>query len=90
MDRAGAVAGAEAAPEQDRSRSVCLSCRAHLHRWLTPPPSPAPTHLPPPHAPAEQALGQTFSWAVFLGNGLMAIFAGFLGDYLVEKMGLGR
>lgn len=39
---------------------------------------------------AEQALGQTFSWAVFLGNGLMAIFAGFLGDYLVERMGLGR
>lgn len=39
---------------------------------------------------SEQALGQTFSWAVFLGNGLMAILAGFMGDYLVEKMGLGR
>ncbi|KIZ07268.1 Major facilitator superfamily domain-containing protein 5 [Monoraphidium neglectum] len=39
---------------------------------------------------SEQALGQTFSYAVFLGNGLMAILAGFLGDYLVEKMGLGR
>jgi hypothetical protein len=38
----------------------------------------------------EQALGQTFSYAVFLGNGLMAILAGFLGDYLVEKMALGR
>jgi hypothetical protein len=31
-----------------------------------------------------------FSQAVFLGNGLMAILAGFLGDYLVEKMALGR
>ncbi|KAI8467976.1 MAG: general substrate transporter-like protein [Monoraphidium minutum] len=39
---------------------------------------------------SEQALGQTFSWAVFLGNGLMAIMAGFMGDYLVEKMGFGR
>lgn len=39
---------------------------------------------------SEQALGQTFSWAVFLGNGLMAIFAGFFGDFLVEKMQLGR
>lgn len=39
---------------------------------------------------SEQALGQTFSWAVFLGNGLMAIAAGFLGDYLVEKLSLGR
>jgi hypothetical protein len=27
---------------------------------------------------------------VFLGNGLMAIFAGFFGDFLVEKMQLGR
>ncbi|KAF8066289.1 mfsd5 [Scenedesmus sp. PABB004] len=39
---------------------------------------------------SEQALGQTFSWAVFLGNGLMAIAAGFFGDALVEKLGLGR
>jgi hypothetical protein len=39
---------------------------------------------------AEQALNQTFAWAVFLGNGLMAILAGFLGDFLVEKMNLGR
>eukprot|EP00879_Flechtneria_rotunda_P008042 GHRR01008424.1.p1 GENE.GHRR01008424.1~~GHRR01008424.1.p1 ORF type:complete len:429 (+),score=91.74 GHRR01008424.1:173-1459(+) len=42
------------------------------------------------HGFSEQALGQTFSWAVFLGNGLMAILAGFLGDFLVEKMQLGR
>lgn len=42
------------------------------------------------HGFSEQALGQTFSWAVFLGNGLMAIFAGFFGDFLVERMGLGR
>jgi hypothetical protein len=41
-------------------------------------------------ASAEKALGQTFSWAVFLGNGLMAILAGFFGDFLVEKMQLGR
>jgi hypothetical protein len=27
---------------------------------------------------------------VFLGNGLMAILAGFIGDGLVERMGLGR
>jgi MFS family permease len=39
---------------------------------------------------SEQALGQTFAWAVFLGNGLMAIGAGFLGDFLVERAGLGR
>jgi hypothetical protein len=38
----------------------------------------------------EQALNQSFAWAVFLGNGLMAILAGFLGDFLVEKMNLGR
>lgn len=39
---------------------------------------------------AEHALGQTFSWAVFLGNSLMAILAGFFGDFLVEKLDLGR
>jgi Sugar-tranasporters, 12 TM len=39
---------------------------------------------------SEQGLGQTFSWAVFLGNGLMAIAAGFIGDGLVERAGLGR
>jgi hypothetical protein len=27
---------------------------------------------------------------VFLGNGLMAILAGFIGDFLVERMDLGR
>lgn len=59
-------------------------------RKLTRAPAPAAAPLPLPRRPAEQALGQTFSWAVFLGNGLMAIFAGFAGDYLVEKMGLGR
>ena len=35
-------------------------------------------------------MNQTFSWAVFMGNGLMAILAGFIGDGLVEKLGLGR
>ena len=53
----------------------------------------APRRPPPPVSPrpsAEQSLGQTFSWAVFLGNGLMAILAGFLGDALVEKRGFGR
>lgn len=35
-------------------------------------------------------MNQTFAWAVFLGNGLMAILAGFFGDFLVEKMDLGR
>eukprot|EP00878_Enallax_costatus_P024001 GHUV01025585.1.p1 GENE.GHUV01025585.1~~GHUV01025585.1.p1 ORF type:complete len:450 (+),score=83.20 GHUV01025585.1:329-1678(+) len=39
---------------------------------------------------SEKALGQTFSWAVFLGNSLMAILAGFFGDFLVERMDLGR
>ena len=39
---------------------------------------------------SEQSLGDTFSWAVFLGNGLMAIFAGFLGNFLVDDLGLGR
>lgn len=42
------------------------------------------------HGFSEQALNQTFAWAVFLGNGLMAILAGFFGDFLVEKMDLGR
>eukprot|EP00882_Tetradesmus_deserticola_P007088 GHRQ01007461.1.p1 GENE.GHRQ01007461.1~~GHRQ01007461.1.p1 ORF type:complete len:443 (+),score=163.37 GHRQ01007461.1:163-1491(+) len=42
------------------------------------------------HGFSEQALGQTFSWAVFLGNGLMAVFAGFFGDFLVERLQLGR
>lgn len=59
-------------------------------------PSPLPPKLPPcdthtlPWWGSEQGLGQTFSWAVFLGNGLMAIAAGFIGDGLVERAGLGR
>lgn len=40
--------------------------------------------------PAEQSLGQTFSWSVFLGNGLMAIASGQIGDTLVERLQLGR
>lgn len=51
---------------------------------------PPPSSLAIPMCNAEQALNQTFAWAVFLGNGLMAILAGFFGDFLVEKMGLGR
>jgi hypothetical protein len=39
---------------------------------------------------SEASLGDTFAWAIFLGNGLMAIVAGFAGNYLVENMGLGR
>lgn len=38
----------------------------------------------------EASLGDTFAWAIFLGNGLMAIVAGFAGNYLVENLGLGR
>lgn len=49
-----------------------------------------PTTNQPRTIITEQSLGQTFSWAVFLGNGLMAILAGFLGDALVERAGLGR
>jgi len=39
---------------------------------------------------SEQSLGQTFAWSVFLGNGLMAIAAGQIGDFLVEGLNLGR
>lgn len=48
------------------------------------------THILKTRTNTEQALNQTFAWAVFLGNGLMAILAGFFGDFLVEKMDLGR
>jgi hypothetical protein len=49
-----------------------------------------PHGLPPSAVPAEQSLGQTFSWSVFLGNGLMAIASGQIGDTLVERLQLGR
>ena len=52
-----------------------------LQAWLM-------SHAVP--VPAEQSLGQTFAWSVFLGNGLMAIAAGQIGDFLVEGLGLGR
>jgi hypothetical protein len=39
---------------------------------------------------SESLLGDIFSRAVFLGNGLTAIVAGFLGNYLVDSLGLGR
>jgi MFS transporter, MFS domain-containing protein family, molybdate-anion transporter len=39
---------------------------------------------------SEASLGDTFAWAIFLGNGLMAIVAGFAGNFLVENLGLGR
>ena len=38
----------------------------------------------------DAALGDTFASAVLLGNGLMAIVAGFAGNLLVEGLGLGR
>ncbi len=48
------------------------------------------------HPPTERAAaaphhtGDIFSKAVLVGNGLMAIVAGLVGNYLVEDMGLGR
>ncbi|GFR46357.1 hypothetical protein Agub_g7865 [Astrephomene gubernaculifera] len=34
-------------------------------------------------------IGSTFSWAVFVGNGLMAILSGLIASFLVDKLGLG-
>lgn len=39
---------------------------------------------------SQASLSQTFAWAFFLGNGLMAILAGFIGHVLVEQLYLGR
>ena len=38
---------------------------------------------------SEVLLGKTFSWAVFVGNGLAAILAGLASQTLVETLGLG-
>lgn len=38
---------------------------------------------------SESSLGDTFSLQVFLGNGLMAVFSGLLGKFLVENLALG-
>lgn len=47
--------------------------------------------LPTEHAAAaHHCAGDIFSKAVLVGNGLMAIVAGLVGNYLVEDMGLGR
>ena len=37
----------------------------------------------------EVLLGRTFSWAIFVGNGLAAILAGLASQTLVETLGLG-